>query len=258
MLLVNKNAVVYGGGAVGGAIARAFAREGAKVFLAGRTLAALDDVAHDIVRAGGVAETAQLDAHDLKSVEDHLDEVAHRAGSIDVCLNAINLNEVQGIPLVEMSQQDFLTPITEAARTHFVTSTAAARRMAVQGSGVILLLSSSAARESEVGRQGVRVVALRPNFISETAPGVPLNDIQYLIDGTALGCLPRLAEVADTAAFLASARAGAMTGAVVNLTCGAIVDCPRADRRSLRSGRACLRRTPPRPAGTPPACASGC
>jgi len=43
MLLQNKNAVIYGGGgAIGGAVARAFAREGAKVFLTGRTLAKVD------------------------------------------------------------------------------------------------------------------------------------------------------------------------------------------------------------------------
>jgi len=38
VLLEDKNAVIYGGGGkVGGAVARAFAREGAKVFLTGRT-----------------------------------------------------------------------------------------------------------------------------------------------------------------------------------------------------------------------------
>lgn len=248
MLLANKNAVVYGGGgSMGGAVARAFGREGAKVFLVGRSPKPIDKVARQITDAGGVAETAQLDAHDLRAVESHLDEVTGKAGRIDVSLNAINLNEVQDIPLADMSLQDFLTPITAAARTHFVTATSAARRMTAQGSGVILMLSSSAAREpgplmggfsvacaaiecltrtlaAEVGRHGVRVVALRPNFTPETAPDVSLNDIQYLIDGTALGRLPRLAEVADTAAFVASDRAGALTGAVVNLTCGAIVD----------------------------------
>jgi len=247
-LLTDKNAVIYGGGgSMGGAIARAFAREGARVFLVGRTLQKLERVARDIADAGGAAETAQIDAHDSEAVEGHLDEVAKRAGSIDICLNAINLHEVQGVPLLDMALPDFLTPIEEAARTHFVTSTAAARRMTAQGAGVIVMLSSSAARESgplmggfslacaaiegftrslagEVGRHGVRVVALRPNFTPETAPGVAVDDIQYLIDGTALGRLPRLTEVADTAAFVASDHAGAMTGSVVNLTCGAIVD----------------------------------
>lgn len=56
MLRENNNAVIYGaGGAIGGAVARAFAREGATVFLAGRTLAAIDAVAKEISAAGGEA-----------------------------------------------------------------------------------------------------------------------------------------------------------------------------------------------------------
>jgi NAD(P)-dependent dehydrogenase (short-subunit alcohol dehydrogenase family) len=65
VLLEDKNAVIYGGGGtIGGAVARAFAREGARVFLAGRTLTKLDDVAEEIRSVGGVAETAQVDALD--------------------------------------------------------------------------------------------------------------------------------------------------------------------------------------------------
>lgn len=69
MLLENKNAVIYGaGGSVGGTVARAFAREGARVFLAGRTLARLDAVAEDILDAAGSAETAEVDALDRESI----------------------------------------------------------------------------------------------------------------------------------------------------------------------------------------------
>jgi 3-oxoacyl-[acyl-carrier protein] reductase len=42
--------------------------------------------------------------------------------------------------------------------------------------------------------------------------------------GPLLGRFPTLAEVADYAAFVASGRAGAMTGAIANLTCGSLVD----------------------------------
>jgi len=81
MLLKNKNAVIYGaGGAIGGAVAHAFAREGARVFLAGRTLAAIDAVAKEIIAAGGVAETVQVDALDERAVEEHVDAVVKKIG----------------------------------------------------------------------------------------------------------------------------------------------------------------------------------
>ena len=83
MLLEGQNAVVYGGGGkVGGAVARAFAREGARVFLAGRTITTLDEVAEDIASAGGVAETAQVDALDELAVEKHIGEKVERGASM--------------------------------------------------------------------------------------------------------------------------------------------------------------------------------
>lgn len=246
-MLEGKNAIVYGAaGAMGGAVARAFAREGARVFLAGRTPATLDEVAAEIRAAGGAAETAQVDAMDQAAVGAHADRVAETAGSIDISFNAISYQVVQNIPLVEMALEDFMAPITEGCRTHFVTATTAARHMIEQGSGVIVMLSSTAALESrhqmggfnlacaciealtrslagEVGRHGVRVVALRPNFTPETAPDLSEEDLPFLVKDTLLGRLPRLREVADSAAYLASDAAGAMTGAVINLSCGAII-----------------------------------
>jgi NAD(P)-dependent dehydrogenase (short-subunit alcohol dehydrogenase family) len=248
VLLENKNAIVYGAaGSIGGAVARAYAREGARVFLAGRTLATLDEVAADIRTQGGMAETAQVDAMDKATVDAHADDVAKTAGSIDVSFNAVAVDVVQNIPLTEIPLDDFLAPITGICRTNFLTATAAARHMTAQGSGVIVILSASSAKESrhqmggfslacaslealtrslagEVGRQGVRVAGLRSNFTPETYPGVTDEDLQPLLKDTLLGRLPRLAELAGTAVYLASDAAGAVTGATVNLTCGAIID----------------------------------
>lgn len=89
MLLENRNAIVYGaGGSVGGAVTRAFAGAGARVFLAGRTLAPLEAVADEITAAGGHAEVAQVDALDRDAVDAHVATVAE-AGGIDVSFNAI-------------------------------------------------------------------------------------------------------------------------------------------------------------------------
>src|SRR5215207_10809077 len=139
MLLEHKNAIVYGGGgSVGGAVARAFAREGAKVFLAGRTLATLEEVAEEITVSGGMAETAQVDALDEEAVVMHADAVAEKAGAIDISFNAIFNDDVQGQPLSEMPFEHFAPPITNATRNQFLTARAVARHMVERGSGVIL------------------------------------------------------------------------------------------------------------------------
>src|SRR4051812_14185925 len=96
MLLRRKNAVIYGaGGAVGGAVARTFAREGANVFLAGRRLESIDMVAKEIAADGGVVEIAQVDALDENAVEQHIDAIAKEVDRIDVVFNAIGFDSRQ-------------------------------------------------------------------------------------------------------------------------------------------------------------------
>jgi NAD(P)-dependent dehydrogenase (short-subunit alcohol dehydrogenase family) len=133
MLLEDKSAVIYGGGGkVGAAVARAFAREGARVSLAGRTLEGLEEAAEEIRSAGGAAETAQVDALDERAVDEHADALAERAGSIDVSINLISYADLQGTPLAEMPLEDFERPVVTAVRTQFLTSRAAARYMVRQ------------------------------------------------------------------------------------------------------------------------------
>src|SRR4029450_6574193 len=122
MLLERKNAVIYGGGGTtGGAVARAFAREGATVHLAGRTSAKLDQVAREIREQGGTATTAQVDALDEAAVDAHADELVRNHGTLDVSMNLISTGDVQGTPLVEMALADFDRPSNNAIRsTHVV------------------------------------------------------------------------------------------------------------------------------------------
>ena len=259
MLLDNKNAVIYGGaGSIGGAVAHAFAREGAKVFLAGRTLAKLEAVAGDIRAAGGGAETAKVDALDEQSVEKYIAEVAKKAAGIDVSFNAISWEDVQGTPLIEMALDDFSHPITIATRTQFLTAKAVAPHMIKKRSGVIMTITAQPARlgfplcggfsvacaavegfsrslAAELGPQGVRVLCLRsagsPESIPETldvhaaASEATRDDfIASLKEMTLLKRLPSLADVGNVAALMASDYAGTMTGTVANMTCGQIVD----------------------------------
>src|SRR5829696_5608958 len=133
MLLENKVAVIYGaGGSIGGAVARAFAREGAGVFLAGRTRAKLEVVADDIKSNGGQAHAAEIDALDEQAVDEYVDAIVALAGHIDISFNLISYGDVQQ-PLTEISVEDFTRPVTTAMRTHFLTTRAAARHMLKQG-----------------------------------------------------------------------------------------------------------------------------
>ncbi|HEU4540376.1 MAG TPA: SDR family oxidoreductase [Jiangellaceae bacterium] len=264
MLLEGKNAVVYGaGGAIGGAAALAFAREGARVFLAGRTAARLDDVAKRIADLGGTAEIAELDALDQEAVDAHADDVAARAGSIDIALNAVGFVHDQGTPFADLPYEDYADPVVAYTKTNFITAKAVARHMTAQRSGAILTLSTPGARMSgagflgngvssaaveafsrilagELGPSGVRVVCLRPHAIPEAlaishtgevfgrvaarSGGTVETLVEHMSSMTLLKRLPTLAEVADFAAFVASDRAGSMTGAIVNLSSGALVD----------------------------------
>jgi len=251
MLLEEKNAVIYGGGgAIGGAVARGFAREGARVFLAGRTSATLEEVAEDIRSAGGAAETAEVDALDERAVDAHAEAVAAEAGGIDISFNLISHGDVQGTPLAEMALADFERPVVTAVRTTFLTARAAARHMIGQGGGVILVFGGSGdplrdyylgglqvafeALESmrrqlasELGPHGVRVVTLRTGGVPETIPaGVDgreriVGDIETM---TMLGRAATLEDVGNVAAFVASDRARTMTAATANISCGALVD----------------------------------
>ncbi len=154
-MLENRIAVIYGGGgAIGGAIARAFGRQGAKLFLAGRTLARLDAVAKEVTAAGGVVETARVDALDERTVNAHADAVASKAGRIDISLNAVGIPHVQGKPITELSLEEFELPITAYARTNFITAKAAARHMMKARRGVILTLSTPGSRMAVSGVLG--------------------------------------------------------------------------------------------------------
>lgn len=258
-LLQDKNIVIYGaGGGIGRGVARTFAREGARLFLAGRSLAPLEAVAADIAAAGGSGVVAEVDALDERAVEEHLEAVVAAAGSVDVSFNVISRGDVQGIPYVDMTADDFLAPITTGITTNFITARAAARQMVEQGSGVILTVTSGSSKgtnpmmggtgpadaavetflrylAAEAGPHGVRVNCLWTAGVPETfglendtnatrrGLGLGPEDIERLIGPMAmLRHAPRLEEVADAAAFLASDRASGITGTIANVTCGLV------------------------------------
>jgi 3-oxoacyl-[acyl-carrier protein] reductase len=253
MLLEGKTAVIYGGGgSIGSACARAFAREGARVFLCGRTQEKLDSVAEEIRSAGGSASSAIVDALDEAAVDRHASEVVGESGSLDVSMNVITHPHTHGTPLVELAVEDYMAPIEVAARTTFITSKAAGRRMIEQGSGAILFFGGPGDRSGpdrdyllgatqaafdliesfrrrlsiELGAHGVRVVTLESGGVPDSLPDMEGGqEIVELIEGaTLLGRAATLEDVGNTAAFAASDQARSMTAATINVSAGTLID----------------------------------
>jgi NAD(P)-dependent dehydrogenase (short-subunit alcohol dehydrogenase family) len=249
MLLEGKVAVIYGaGGSIGGAVARAFAGEGAKVFLAGRTQDKLEAVAADIRSQGAMVETAVIDALDEQAVDAYVDGVVRQAGAIDLSFNVIGYGDVQQ-PLLEISVDDFLQPIAIAMRSHFLTGRAAARHMVKQGSGVLLAFGGGGPQTlpglggfkialdaveglrrqwaCELGPHGIRVITIKTGGVPESIPldyarrDAIAAELQKV---TLLGRTATLEDVGNVAVFLASDQARTITATEVNISCGAIVD----------------------------------
>ena len=256
-----KAAVIYGaGGGIGGAVAKAFAREGAEVFLAGRTENSLDTVAKEITKAGGSAEISKIDALDTKSVDAHLNEIVGKKRRLDISFNLIGTGVAMGTRLNELSDERFVNAAFNKVRSNFITMTAAARIMEKHGRGVILALTAPNARlprpnmggfaiggaaiESlcrqlafEAGPRGVRVICLRTggtpdnpvlqqvfSHLAKLRGTTPEAIAEEEAQITALKRAPTMPEVANAAVLIASDYASAITATTINASCGELVD----------------------------------
>jgi len=245
--------VIYGaGGSLGGAVAKALAAAGARVFLTGRNIASVQNVADEISKSGGIAEPEQVDAFDEKAVSSHLNKLVQIAGKVDISFNAVGVDVIQGLPLIDLPANDFISPITLTMQTRFLTATAAGRVMMKQGSGVILFLTATpggigypytggfaaacAAVEnfsrnlaSELGVYGVRVVNMRSGGSPDSKvfreaidnrPEIMQTVLQQMEADTMLKKLPLMQDIANLAVFLSSDMAASITGITVDITSG--------------------------------------
>jgi NAD(P)-dependent dehydrogenase (short-subunit alcohol dehydrogenase family) len=271
MLLKDKNAVIYGGGAsLAGAVALVMAREGARIFLAGRNTASLEKMKEEIIQKGGRAEVAKVNALEEDSVRRHLRQVVDSAGTVDISFNLIGIHNVQNIPLIEMALADFVQPISDSMTTQFLTSTVAGEVMVGQRSGVILSLTATpggigyaltggfgpacAAIEgfsrnlaSELGPHGIRVVNIRSAGSPDSRPFIQAMHsmpdavrpiLKRMAEDTMLKKLPPMEDIANTALFLASPLAASITGVTVDVTVGTTtqINRPASDRVPFHRG----------------------
>ena len=253
MILQDKNAIIYGaGGSLGSAVSKALAKAGANVFLTGRKIDSVQNTADEILRIGGKAEADVVDAFDENAINNHIKTVVQKAGSLDISFNAVGIDVIQNIPLVDISTDDFVNPITRTMQTRFLTAKAAAKTMMKQKSGVILTLTATpggigypytggfaaacSAVETlsknlaiELGVYGIRVINIRSggspdssvfkNAI-DTRPEVMTPILKQMEADTALKKLPLMADIANLAVFLSSDLAGKITGVTVDVSSG--------------------------------------
>lgn len=261
MILKEKIAIIYGAtGSIGTAVSIKFASEGATVILVAREAEKLKNLSDKICAIGCNSYWYVVNAMEKKDVEAHLNIVKEKFSRIDISINLISINDVQGKPISEISFSDFISPIHAAMQTQFVTAIPAAKIMSEQGGGVILMLTAQASKlpyintggfgvacaamealtrqlAKEFGDKGVRAICLRSSG-SPDAKGVDeVFTIHARNEGlsrkefedkfaqrTMLKRLPLINEVANTAVTMASDYSSAITATIVNLTCGEIAD----------------------------------
>jgi NAD(P)-dependent dehydrogenase (short-subunit alcohol dehydrogenase family) len=263
-ILGNKCAVVFGaGGSIGAAVAKEFAAEGARVFLAGRTKPSLEAVATQIAATGGVVSTTVVDALDDTGVNRYLDDVANQTGKIDILVDLtgpLASEYGNGKVAVELPVDEFMAPLEKVVKSHFITARAAARHMIKQKSGVIIFVTGSPARPHvpgataigaafgaienltgnlafEVSPMGVRVVCLRTvanvdsrpiqdtmEFVASRMNITKEQAIGQVALSNFLKVPATVQDTANAAVLIASDRARMMTGTVVNASAGAALD----------------------------------
>ncbi|MPZ61281.1 MAG: SDR family oxidoreductase [Propionibacteriales bacterium] len=253
-ILQDKVAVIWGGsGSIGTATAARFVEEGATVYLAGRT----EDSLKTAVENTGAAGYGVVDVLDEDAVTAFVGRTVEETGHLDISFNVAHRGDVQGAPLLEMPAADFVRPVVDGATGSFHTARATARHMVGQGSGVIVELNSASGRGSgpmmggtgaadgaldalvrdlaqEVGPSGVRVVGIWTAGLTDSLTAEKLGEVlgtevsQAMVDGIIANLdsmrmtkkSPVTTHIAQTAAFLASDGAGAITGTWVNATSG--------------------------------------
>lgn len=252
-MLKDKNVVIYGvSQSLGGAVALAMAQAGARLFITNRKSEKAEPIAKRIVADGGFAEVTQVDALNQEAIESHLNDIVAKAGRIDVSFNLAGIEVLQDVPLIDMSADDFVTPIATALRTQFLTATAAGRHMVKQRSGVILTLTATPAGigypnvggfgplcagienfsrnlACELGTAGVRVVNIRSAGSPDSRPFREANEsipeemgvlLQKMRGDTMLKEMPLMEDIASTAVFLCSSAAKKITGTTIDVTVG--------------------------------------
>jgi len=246
MKLKNKVAVVTGASkGIGKAIAAGFAREGASVVVASRSINVLEEGVRKIKAAGGEASAVSVDVRNPDSIGDLMKKTVERYGRLDLLVN--NAGITMGGASEDLSPDDWRTALETDLFGVFFACQAAARIMIPQGGGNIINISSvngilaaprraaycaSKAAVNELTKVLAIEWADRKIRVNAIAPGYIRTElVQDVIDKGAISMEAilrrtpqhRIGEVEDIVAlalYMAGEESAYMTGSIVNIDGG--------------------------------------
>jgi len=233
MRLDGKTAVITGAGrGLGLGCAQALAGAGAKAILVSRTESELIEACQTIQDAGGLAEPLVCDVTSARQVTERIGGLEH----IDILVNNAGTNIPE--PFLDVSEENLDVVMALNVKAMFLTSQAAARRMAEQGGGAIINMSSqmghvgspnrtvyclskhavegmTKAMAVELAPQQIRVNSLSPTFIRTPLTETFFADENFLnwtLDQIPLGRIGDIEDIMGAIVFLASPAAALITG----------------------------------------------
>lgn len=248
--LAGRVALVTGSSrGIGAAIAERFAEEAASVVVHGRDAAAVEAVAARISDSGGRVITATADLTRGEQVADLRRTISEQLGPVDILVANAGGNTVRPGPLEEISEEQWRQSVDANLTSTFLTIKAFLPDMKSRGSGVIITMSSAAARRptayspmayaaakagidvltrelaAQAGPFGVRANCLAPETIltERNIQQIPEATKEQLVQLHPLQRLGTPRDVADAALFLASDRSSWITGITVDVAGGCVL-----------------------------------
>lgn len=249
--------VTGAGGALGGAVARAFGREGGTVALGYRSSEESARAAlGEIEAAGSSGHVARVEVTDEQAVEGFVGDAAERYGRIDVVVNAAGrIDPEDAVRFAESRSEAFATLIDVDLLGTFRVCQAATPHLQATGNGAIVNFSGSYGnginRENIVNsvavtycaaKGGIRAFTsalardLAPEIrVNAVAPGpieanweddweIPEDHLDEALAMTPLGRMGKPEEIAETVLYLASDGGGYTTGQVLEVSGGWIME----------------------------------